>query len=48
MTSNSFAPLDARFRYRIGNDEGGIDSVSGDPLQLLGFDAQAFSPERSI
>jgi PAS domain S-box-containing protein len=42
MTSNSFAPLDARFRYRIGNDEGGIDSVSGDPLQLLGFDAQAF------
>ncbi len=42
MKPNPSAPLEARFRYRIGDDEVGIDSVSGNPLQLLGFDLQTF------
>ncbi|MCP5279452.1 MAG: PAS domain S-box protein, partial [Thiobacillus sp.] len=41
MTPIPSAPLEASFRYRIG-DEVCIDSVSGNPLLLLGFDAQAF------
>jgi PAS domain S-box-containing protein len=41
MTSHSSAPLEASFRYRIG-EAVGLDSVSGNPLQLLGFDAPLF------
>ncbi len=42
MNPTSSATLDAHFRYRIDDDEVGIDSVSGNPQLLLGFGASAF------
>ncbi|MBK8324502.1 MAG: PAS domain S-box protein [Betaproteobacteria bacterium] len=42
MKPISPAPLDARFRCLIGDEEIGIESASGNPQRLLGFDAQAF------
>ena len=42
MKPISSTPLDATFRFRIGDDDVEIIAVSGNPQRLLGFDAQAF------
>jgi PAS domain S-box-containing protein len=42
MNQMSSGPLDARFHYSIGEDAAHLDSVSGNPQRLLGFDAHAF------